>query len=159
MRFFSIVYLLIIWEFRIRNTKCPPSQLLSVPLPTLATPYTKEEDEDKEEEEGTQNKTSPICVAHILTHWSMVKLLVARPLKKTESFLLHHMDPAKNHQFWRTVAPSDCKEQGSYICHSIDMYTLTEKEGHRKVLGQSLFPTLKETYNLDRKPSKRTPKL
>ena len=82
MRFFSIVYLLIIWEFRIRNTKCPPSQLLSVPLPTLATPYTKEEDEDKEEEEGTQNKTSPICVAHILTHWSMVKLVVASPQGK-----------------------------------------------------------------------------
>ena len=50
----------------------------------------------KKEEKNTK---SNLCCPY--THWSMVKLPVASPLKKTESFPTHILD--RSHQLWRAT--------------------------------------------------------
>lgn len=42
---------------------------------------------------------SPVCAQY--TYWSIVKLPVALPLKKIESFL--HLHPTRSRQLWRTT--------------------------------------------------------
>lgn len=52
--------------------------------------------------EKKEKMSRPMCVAHIPTHWSMVKLPVASLLKKTESFPTP--TPDRSHQLRRATS-------------------------------------------------------
>lgn len=82
--FFNIIFLLIVWEFHIVH----PYHIHFLILPSLPPTNPYDLPQEKEEQKEEKGKKSHIFVAH----WSMVKLPVASPLKKTES------SPTESHQ-------------------------------------------------------------
>lgn len=86
----NIRFLLIIWEFHMMHPMTPTSQSSQVCSTLVTTPPSK-----KEEETHRFN----LCCSY--THWAMVKLLVASPLEKTESFPTWH--PFRSHRLWRAT--------------------------------------------------------
>lgn len=83
---FFIIFSLIIWEFHIMNPEHTHFPVLpGLPLPpTLRPPHQKKEKKSK----------SNLCCPY--THWNMVKLPVASPLRRPESFPTR--TPARSHQ-------------------------------------------------------------
>lgn len=96
----NIIFLL--WE----NCIMPPITFTS-PFSHVHPTHLPERKKEKKKEK----MSSPICVAHIPTHWSMVKLPVASLLNKTESFPTP--TPARSHRLWRAISRSHPNPPGN----------------------------------------------